>query len=151
MLDDRDHPTGHEAGTANRLAGTSRLRHFDQSPTGRDFHPAACLGGHDVKGLDRSADVDQNLHPVAEHRNRLGRTGRHYPMARARVAPTQSGDARSTATPVQLTHMAACRNPTAMAAKASSPTGSARLTWRATSVLPRRAGSTRPTSRPPES
>src|SRR5690606_21290200 len=67
VLDEREHPAGHEPGRAYRRAGTGHLGHDDHAPADADVDAPARLGGCHLVGPATVAGVDDDLDAVTPH------------------------------------------------------------------------------------
>jgi hypothetical protein len=67
MLDDGDHPAGHEAGRAHHLTTAGDLGDLDGSPGDDHVDPATFAGGDDLEAAHLVPGVDQDLDAIAFH------------------------------------------------------------------------------------
>jgi hypothetical protein len=67
VLDDGDHPVGHEPARPDHLAATGDLRDLDHPAPGGHLDPTPRTGGLDLEPLDAPSGVDHDLHPVTLH------------------------------------------------------------------------------------
>jgi hypothetical protein len=67
MLDDGDHPAGHEARRAHHLTAAGDLGDFDRSPGDDHVDPATFPGRHDLEATHLVPGVDQDLDAIAFH------------------------------------------------------------------------------------
>lgn len=67
MLDQGDHPAGHETGRPDRGAAPGQLAHLDESAPADYLHPPPGAGGHDVIGSRHITRVHHDLDPIALH------------------------------------------------------------------------------------
>jgi hypothetical protein len=67
MLDDGDHPAGHEARRAHHLTAAGDLGDFDRSPGDDHVDPATFAGGDHLEAADFVPGVDQDLDAIAFH------------------------------------------------------------------------------------
>src|SRR5580765_3448111 len=78
MLDQRDHPAGHEPAGPDRRAAPGHLGHLDHPARGRHLETAAVLRRRDLEGLDALAGIDNDLDAIALHARTIAqRTIRH--------------------------------------------------------------------------
>jgi hypothetical protein len=75
VLDDGDHPVGHEPAGPDHLAAPGDLGDLDDAAPGGDLDPAPGTGGLDLEPLDAASGIDHDLHPVTLHRAILAGAG----------------------------------------------------------------------------
>src|SRR5712692_9296758 len=92
MLDQREHPAGHEPGRPHHHVAAGHLVDLHHAAPGDHLDPAAGPGGLDLVGLLATTRVDDDLDPVTLHRSpRLpGRPGYGRRGAYLSSAPTAS-------------------------------------------------------------
>src|SRR5260370_8794808 len=92
MLDQREHPAGHEPGRPHHHAAAGHLVDLHHAAPGDHLDPAAGPGGRDLVGLRATTPVDDDLDPVTLHRSpRLpGRPGYGRAGGSLSSAPTAS-------------------------------------------------------------
>jgi hypothetical protein len=89
VLDDGDHPVGHEPAGPDHLAAPGNLGDLDHPASGGDLDPPPRAGGLDLEPLDATSGVDHDLHPVTLHRAILA--GAVDPGTRPRGASRDDG------------------------------------------------------------
>ena len=67
MLDDRDHPAGHEAGRAHHLTATSDLGDLDGAAGDHHVDPSPFAGRDDLEAADLVPGIDKDFYPVTLH------------------------------------------------------------------------------------
>ena len=75
VLDDCDHPCGHETPGAHRMSGAGELGHLDDASGGGDLNPSPRARCRDLEAPRApSPRVDDDLHGVSDHKRNFSYT-----------------------------------------------------------------------------
>src|SRR5437773_1747471 len=93
MLDEGDHPVGHEAPGPDGLAGPGDLGDLGDPPDGGNLHASPGARRRDLERLNPVPGVDQDLDAVALHDSMVGVSGDTNPlqMLEARADQAEHG------------------------------------------------------------